>query len=72
MVICLKEAESSLRFYRNCRDTNACNQQNEAELKEELRKLSTIAKENADAPPVELADFCMFHKIFLEHFIYWN
>lgn len=54
-----QEAEQSLRFYRNCYGEN--NPQSEIEVKEELQKLITIAKQKSEMPSIDLSDFRKFH-----------
>lgn len=53
----IEMAERSLRFYRNT--AVGSDLKNELQLKNELEKFIQIAKQNSDAPPVQLSDFRM-------------
>lgn len=56
-----KEAERSLRFYRNCPPGS---KDREEMLLSELKKLQTIAKCNAESEPNSIADFRTIFRTF--------
>lgn len=63
------KAERSLRFYRNTKKTGGHGEvattasPSEKQLCDELDKFVAIAKENAEMPPVRVADFCKYSAV---------
>lgn len=55
----LAKAEKSLRFYRNCKSTDA----DDMRLQKELEKLKAIADQKECSLPLTLADFREFSEM---------